>query len=120
MREAVVAGAGRAAAVASQPADADEVAPLSGGYAEACSIRTSARPMRLANYTDAETLLMKAAPIWLIKMQRYFNLLGILAMKFSENIDWPASSTAKPSPPTNIMSLHKRICDASMNCIHSL
>jgi DNA-binding response OmpR family regulator len=55
------------------PSGADE--PISGGYAGV--LDRVRKAMRLANYTDAETLLMKAADL-AHKDAAYFNLLGIL------------------------------------------
>ncbi|HZK82233.1 MAG TPA: response regulator [Humisphaera sp.] len=59
----------------SLPQVSDSGDPLAGGYAGV--LNRVRHAMRLANYTDAETLLMKAADL-AHKDAAYFNLLGIL------------------------------------------
>ena len=59
-------------ALASIPGDGD---PLAGGYAAV--LERARKALRLAMYTDAETLLMKAADL-AHKDASYFNLLGVL------------------------------------------
>ena len=96
----------------SLPQVSDSGDPLAGGYVGVLDRVRHA--MRLANYTDAETLLMRP-PIWLTRTPR-ISTYWAFSMRLNASIGWHASSMAKRLPPTNAMSRRRPICDVSMNC----
>ena len=60
------------------------------------------KSLRMADFTSAETLLMKAADRRGQHSAEYFNLLGVL-YETQRQGGWPANATAKRSPRTRTM-----------------